>query len=54
MAEKIDRSELLRKQQQEDRERTEAIERARLQHAQREQAIRDQQRNRENEGKGED
>jgi hypothetical protein len=53
MSGKIDRSDLLRKQQQEDRERTEAIERARLAHVQREQEIRDQQqRSRENEGQG--
>jgi hypothetical protein len=52
MAEKIEHSDLLRKQQQEDRERTEAIERARLAHAQREQAIRDQQRSGENERQG--
>ena len=50
---KIDQSELLRKQQEENRERTAALERARLEHAQREQTILNQQRQREDQGQGE-
>ena len=52
MAEKIDRAGDSEKQRNQDHVRTEELERARLEHAQREQAIRDQQRNRENEGQG--
>ena len=48
--EKIEQSELLRKQQEENRERTAALERARLEHAQREQTILEQQRQREDQG----
>ena len=50
--EKIDQSELLRKQQEENRERTAALERARLEHTQREQTILEQQRQRDDQGQG--
>ena len=50
--EKIEQSELLRKQQEENRERTAALERARLEHTQREQTILEQQRQREDQGQG--
>ena len=49
--EKIEQSELL-KQQEENRERTAALERARLDHARREQTILEQQRQRGDQGQG--
>lgn len=50
---KVDRSgDLEKKQRAEDEARTAELERARLEHERREQAIRDQRRNRENEDQG--
>jgi len=52
---KLENTQDLSKQKTEDRATTDAIERAKLEHAQREQAIlRDQQRSRENEGQKKD